>query len=367
MSVTRSPLIEIRNLGKSYDGKRVIDALDLTIEDGEFLTLLGPSGCGKTTVLRILAGLEQVDEGTIQLDGRDLLSLPAEIRPVNTVFQSYALFPHMTVWDNVAFGLRMKKVAAAEIKERVDSLLATVQLSHLAKRLPSQLSGGQQQRVAIARAVINKPRLLLLDESLSALDYKLRKQMQVELKKIQRQLGITFVFVTHDQEEALSMSDRIAVMDQGVIVQLGSPRAIYEQPANLFVARFVGEINVFDAVVVSRLDQGHARVALEGDECTIDDGGRFAPGTKVHVMLRPEDLRIGEMVDGKLPEGLRGSVVERNYKGATLESIIRLTNGTEVIASEFFDEDDPSFDHTLGQQVAVTWVPSWEVVLPYGQ
>ncbi|MBP7547953.1 MAG: spermidine/putrescine ABC transporter ATP-binding protein PotA [Corallincola sp.] len=362
-----SPLIQISGLTKSYQGKQVIRNLELTIFDGEFLTLLGPSGCGKTTVLRILAGFEGVDCGRVTLDGQDLLNLPAERRPVNTVFQSYALFPHMSVWDNVAFGLRMKKVPAAEIKARVDALLETVQLSHLAQRMPNQLSGGQQQRVAIARAVVNKPRLLLLDESLSALDYKLRKQMQVELKKIQRQLGITFVFVTHDQEEALSMSDRVAVMQEGRIVQLGTPRSIYEEPATLFVARFVGESNVFDATMVSRIDERHARVALEGDECVIDDGGRFAPGDRLHVMLRPEDLRIGEMTNGQLPEGLRGTVVERNYKGATLESIIRLANGTEVIASEFFDEDDPSFDHSLGQQVAVTWVPSWEVVLPYEQ
>ncbi len=366
MADPRPPLIQINQLSKSYDGKPVLKALDLTIEDGEFLTLLGPSGCGKTTVLRVLAGLEQVDGGTVVLDGRDLLAQSAEMRPVNTVFQSYALFPHMTVWDNVAFGLRMKKLPASEINQRVNALLDTVQLRPLASRMPHQLSGGQQQRVAIARALVNKPRLLLLDESLSALDYKLRKQMQVELKKIQRQLGITFVFVTHDQEEALSMSDRIAVMHEGRIVQLGSPRAIYENPANLFVARFVGEINIFDATLIQRVDDRHARVALEGEECIIDDGGRFTIGDRVHVLLRPEDLRLGEMHNGQLPAGLRGVVVERNYKGATLESLIRLDNGSELLASEFFDEDDPSFDHNLGQPVAVTWVPSWEVVLPYG-
>ncbi|HIB4218767.1 TPA: polyamine ABC transporter ATP-binding protein, partial [Escherichia coli] len=214
-----SPLVQLAGIRKCFDGKEVIPQLDLTINNGEFLTLLGPSGCGKTTVLRLIAGLETVDSGRIMLDNEDITHVPAENRYVNTVFQSYALFPHMTVFENVAFGLRMQKTPAAEITPRVMEALRMVQLETFAQRKPHQLSGGQQQRVAIARAVVNKPRLLLLDESLSALDYKLRKQMQNELKALQRKLGITFVFVTHDQEEALTMSDRIVVMREGRIEQ----------------------------------------------------------------------------------------------------------------------------------------------------
>lgn len=225
-----TPLIELKSLSKGFDGKQIISELDLTIQNGEFLTILGPSGCGKTTVLRLIAGLEDVDDGQIILDGQDITDIPAENRFVNTVFQSYALFPHMTVFDNVAFGLRMQKTPAAEIQKRVDQALRMVQLEDFAERRPNQLSGGQQQRVAIARAVVNRPKVLLLDESLSALDYKLRKQMQNELKALQRKLGITFIFVTHDQEEALAMSDRIIVMREGKIEQDGTPREIYEEP-----------------------------------------------------------------------------------------------------------------------------------------
>ena len=222
--------MQLERIRKSFDGKDVISDLNLTINDGEFLTLLGPSGCGKTTVLRLIAGLESVDSGHIHLEKQDITQVPAEDRHVNTVFQSYALFPHMTVFENVAFGLRMQKTPASEIPPRVTEALRMVQLEEFAQRKPHQLSGGQQQRVAIARAVVNKPRLLLLDESLSALDYKLRKQMQNELKALQRKLGITFVFVTHDQEEALTMSDRIVVMRDGKIEQDGTPREIYEEP-----------------------------------------------------------------------------------------------------------------------------------------
>lgn len=264
-----TPLVELKALNKAFDGKQIISELDLTIQNGEFLTILGPSGCGKTTVLRLIAGLEDVDEGKIILDGQDITDIPAEQRFVNTVFQSYALFPHMTVFENVAFGLRMQKTPADEIQKRVDQALRMVQLEDFAQRRPNQLSGGQQQRVAIARAVVNRPKVLLLDESLSALDYKLRKQMQNELKALQRKLGITFIFVTHDQEEALAMSDRIIVMREGKIEQDGSPREIYEEPKNLFVAQFIGEINIFDAKVLYRIDEQRIRANVEGHECDI--------------------------------------------------------------------------------------------------
>lgn len=358
-----TPLVELHALSKAFDGKTIIADLDLTINHGEFLTILGPSGCGKTTVLRLIAGLEDADLGRIVLDGQDITAIPAEHRHVNTVFQSYALFPHMSVFDNVAFGLRMQKVPAVELTPRVEEALRMVQLDAFAKRRPGQLSGGQQQRVAIARAVVNKPKVLLLDESLSALDYKLRKQMQNELKALQRKLGITFVFVTHDQEEALTMSDRIVVMREGRIEQDGTPREIYEEPKNLFVASFIGEINIFDAVVLQRLDPQRVRANVEGRECDIYADLPVEPGQKLKVLLRPEDLRVEEVNDSAQHDGLIGYVRERNYKGMTLESVVELENGKTVMVSEFFNEDDPDVDHSLNQKMAVTWVESWEVVL----
>ncbi|EMK4761931.1 spermidine/putrescine ABC transporter ATP-binding protein PotA [Escherichia coli] len=361
--ISLSPLVQLAGIRKCFDGKEVIPQLDLTINNGEFLTLLGPSGCGKTTVLRLIAGLETVDSGRIMLDNEDITHVPAENRYVNTVFQSYALFPHMTVFENVAFGLRMQKTPAAEITPRVMEALRMVQLETFAQRKPHQLSGGQQQRVAIARAVVNKPRLLLLDESLSALDYKLRKQMQNELKALQRKLGITFVFVTHDQEEALTMSDRIVVMRDGRIEQDGTPREIYEEPKNLFVAGFIGEINMFNATVIERLDEQRVRANVEGRECNIYVNFAVEPGQKLHVLLRPEDLRVEEINDDNHAEGLIGYVRERNYKGMTLESVVELENGKMVMVSEFFNEDDPDFDHSLDQKMAINWVESWEVVL----
>ncbi|EJK9925855.1 spermidine/putrescine ABC transporter ATP-binding protein PotA [Cronobacter sakazakii] len=358
-----SPLLQLTDIGKSFDGKTVISDFSLTITHGEFLTLLGPSGCGKTTVLRLIAGLENADAGRITLDAQDITDVPAEHRHVNTVFQSYALFPHMTVFENVAFGLRMQKTPAAEITPRVMDALKMVQLEEFAQRKPHQLSGGQQQRVAIARAVVNKPRLLLLDESLSALDYKLRKQMQNELKALQRKLGITFVFVTHDQEEALTMSDRIVVMRDGRIEQDGTPREIYEEPKNLFVASFIGEINIFDATVIERIDAQRVRANVEGRECVLYVAFPVTAGQKLNVLLRPEDLRVEEINGDGEADGLIGFVRERNYKGMTLESVVELENGKIVLVSEFFNEDDPDFDHSLDQKMAVTWVESWEVVL----
>lgn len=357
------PLIELHALSKGFDSKTIIADLNLTINHGEFLTILGPSGCGKTTVLRLIAGLETVDQGCILLDDQDITAIPAEQRHVNTVFQSYALFPHMTVFENVAFGLRMQKIPAAELTPRVDEALRMVQLDKFAQRRPGQLSAGQQQRVAIARAVVNKPKMLLLDESLSALDYKLRKQMQSELKALQRKLGITFVFVTHDQEEALTLSDRIVVMRDGRIEQDGPPREIYEEPKNLFVARFIGEINTFDAVVLQRLDPRRVRADVEGRECDIYAELPVEAGQLLKVLLRPEDLRVEAVNDGAQPDGLIGYVRERNYKGMTLESVIKLENGKMVMVSEFFNGDDPDVNRSLNQKVAVTWVESWEVVL----
>ncbi|TPW56605.1 spermidine/putrescine ABC transporter ATP-binding protein PotA [Morganella morganii] len=358
-----TPLVTLKGLSKSFDDKNIIKHFGLTINHGEFVTILGPSGCGKTTVLRLIAGLEDADEGTIMLGDQDITHIPAEQRHINTVFQSYALFPHMTVFENVAFGLRMQKTPENEITQRVEEALKMVQLEDFAGRKPGHLSGGQQQRVAIARAVVNKPEVLLLDESLSALDYKLRKQMQSELKALQRQLGITFVFVTHDQEEALTMSDRIIVMRDGRIEQDGTPREIYEEPKNLFVAQFIGEINIFDADVLHRIDEQRIRANVEGHECDIYTTLDVTPGQRVHVLLRPEDLRVEEIHDNEPIAGLIGYVRERNYKGMTLDSEVEMENGKRVMVSEFFNEDDPDVDHSLNQKIAVTWVESWEVVL----
>lgn len=377
-------LLKITGLKKSYDKTEVLTDINLDIKQGEFLTLLGPSGCGKTTLLRLIAGFEQPTAGNIQLDGVQMAGLSADKRPVNTVFQQYALFPHMTVAQNVAYGLKLKKVPKDEIQTRVRDMLAMVQLEALANRRPQDLSGGQQQRVAIARAVINRPKLLLLDEPLSALDYKLRLQMQSELKRLQRELGITFVFVTHDQEEALSMSDRIAVMKDGKFQQIGTPIEIYETPANLFTAKFIGETNLFKAEVKNVYPQQPDRDGLvtngriEVEVCEAQAQATPATlrnlrrpnfvsdvkvGDIVNLLLRPEDLRIYEANDSS-HSGLLGRVIESNYKGSTLDSIIELDNGHIIKASEFFDEDDPSFDYKMNEPVKVTWVDGWEWVLP---
>lgn len=354
-------LLSLKSVSKAFDDKTVLNSLDLDILDGEFITLLGPSGCGKTTLLRLMAGFEQPDTGVVSLSGHDITHAAPEHRPLNTVFQNYALFPHMSVYENVAYGLKMEKRPRAEIRQRVDDVLAMVQLQDFARRKPHQLSGGQQQRVAIARAVVKRPQLLLLDEPLSALDYKLRRTMQVELKRLQRELGITFVFVTHDQEEALSMSDRVVVLKDGAIQQLGTPREIYERPANLFTARFVGETNLFPGYLTSVENDGITLDILGLSRTLQRPGFTLREGEQVNVLLRPEDIRVLAPEDER---GLAGRIVERNYKGSTLDSVIHLEDGTEVLASEFFDEDDPTFDYKLGEPVRVSWVDGWEWLLP---
>ncbi|WP_417543265.1 spermidine/putrescine ABC transporter ATP-binding protein PotA [Marinobacter sp.] len=353
-------LLSLSGISKQFDGKTVLDELSLTIDDGEFITLLGPSGCGKTTLLRMMAGFELPDRGTVTLSGADITQTLPEHRPLNTVFQNYALFPHMSVFDNVAYGLKMEKRPKAEIRERVEEALAMVQLEDFARRKPHQLSGGQQQRVAIARAVVKRPKMLLLDEPLSALDYKLRRTMQVELKRLQRELGITFVFVTHDQEEALSMSDRIVVLKDGHIQQLGTPREVYERPANVFTARFVGQTNFFPGRVTG-VEDGRISVDVFGLNRELSKPSfRVVMNQTLHVLLRPEDIRVLAPDD---TEGVAGKIVERNYKGSTLDSVIELEGGSHVMASEFFDEDDPTFDYSIGERVRVSWVDGWEWLL----
>jgi len=363
--VSQIPVIQIMNVTKRFATQEVLSGFALDVAHGEFFTILGPSGCGKTTVLRLIAGFEKMDEGKLLLDGQDVTGIPAERRPVNTVFQSYALFPHMNVFDNIAFGLRMARVPPADIQRRVEEAIAMVQLQDFALRRPDQLSGGQKQRVAIARAVVNKPKVLLLDECLSALDYKLRQQMQIELKQLQRRLGITFIYVTHDQEEALSMSDRVLVMHNGQAQQVGTPRQIYEAPANLFVAQFIGEINVFSGVVeVEKPDYRYAVRLSSGQLREVRTDHRFKPGDAVHILLRPEDLRIAYLGDAGDRPGFSGQVIERSYTGQTLDSLIELADGHRIKASEFFDEDDPDFDYRINEAVWVDWVHGWEHVIP---
>jgi len=356
-----TPLLTLRNITKAFRGQEVLAGIGLDVYDGEFLTLLGPSGCGKTTILRLIGGFETPDDGTITLEGADITRLPPHERGTNTVFQSYALFPHMNVFDNVAFGLKMKKLPAGEIRRRVEEVLETVRLSEYARKKPSQLSGGQQQRVAIARAVINKPKVLLLDESLSALDYKLRKAMQIELKQLQRRLGITFIFVTHDQEEALSMSDRIVVMHEGRIEQSGTPREIYESPRTLFVAGFIGEINTIGCTLQSQ-DGGIATVRY-GDAVFRLKTARPLP-QRVNVLIRPEDLRVERNLnDVPTTNYFRTVLEEIIYKGTTIDLLLRLDDGRTLMASEFYNEDSDALGYTPGETLYVYWVDGWEVVL----
>jgi spermidine/putrescine transport system ATP-binding protein len=356
-----SAVAEFQSLSKSFQTQTVLGDFNLSIEEGEFLTLLGPSGCGKTTLLRLLAGFETPDAGEVFLDGERVTHLPPDRRNVNTVFQSYALFPHLSVFDNVAFGLKMKKIAKAEIKQRVEEALAAVQLPDYGGRKPRQMSGGQQQRVALARALVNRPRVLLLDEPLSALDYKLRRAMQVELKSLQRRLGITFVFVTHDQEEALSLSDRIVVLRGGVIEQVGGPHEIYENPASRFVAEFVGESNWLDGVVSGRLDEHAAFAVVEGSACTVRCGAAWANGRDFSLLLRPEDLRLTALDSPQTI--LQGVVVETIYKGMTLDAVVALDSGKRLFASEFFDSENAAQNWRVGQRVGLSWLAGRERVM----
>ena len=359
------PIFELRGVTKYFGNTCALHNINLSIANGEFLTLLGPSGCGKTTILRLLSGFERVSKGEVLLNGVSVNDLPPEKRRVNTVFQNYALFPHMTVWDNVAFGLKMQRRPKDEIKRRVAEVLRRVHLDALADRVPRQLSGGQQQRVAIARAIVNNPLVLLLDEPFSALDFKLRKQMQLEIKHLQRQLGITFVFVTHDQEEAFAMSDRVVVMNDGVIMQTGTSQEIYEEPENFFVARFVGEINVLDAVITEVGDNGSLRADVEGVPYMLRTRKEFEPGDRARVLLRPEDLKVYlEHENPLIPPFFTGKIEETVYKGATVDILLTLDNGKRIQAAEFFNEDDADISYRPGERVAVSWVEGWEVVLP---
>ena len=310
--MSEKKIIELKNIAVSFDGEPVLKDLNLSISDGEFVTLLGPSGCGKTTTLRIIAGFITPDDGDVFFEGKRVNDLPAYKRTVNTIFQRYALFPHLNVYENVAFGMRVQKKSNDEIKETVTKMLELVNLKGFEKRAVAKLSGGQQQRVAIARALANNPRVLLLDEPLAALDLKLRKDMQTELKNIQKSLAISFIYVTHDQEEALSMSDTVVVMDSGVIQQIGSPQDIYNEPENAFVADFIGESNILDGVMLEDY-----LVEFFGRKFKCLDAG-FEPNEPVDVVIRPEDIDIVEAKKGHLT----GQVTNVTFKGVHYDTIV---------------------------------------------
>jgi spermidine/putrescine transport system ATP-binding protein len=327
-----TPSVRLDRVTKRFGDFTAVREMDLEIPAGQFFTMLGPSGCGKTTTLRMVAGFEDPSEGRVLLSGEDVTSLPAFRRPTNTVFQSYALFPHRNVEQNVAFGLQRQKVDKAEIRRRVGEELERVGLSGEAKRKPAQLSGGQQQRVALARALVNRPEVLLLDEPLGALDLKLRKQLQVELKRIQRDVGITFVYVTHDQEEALTMSDRIAVMNRGVVEQVADPETVYERPGTTFVAGFIGVSNLMPGEIVSSNGAGTQMRLDAGPTVKALDSGGVQTGERAHAVVRPEKLELrqaGASDEGSRPS-VEGQVESSLYLGTATQMVVKLGDGTRM-------------------------------------
>jgi spermidine/putrescine transport system ATP-binding protein len=352
------PSVELRDVSKRFGDLTAVDRLSLELAGGEFFTLLGPSGCGKTTTLRMIAGFEQPDAGAIRIEGADVEGLPPHRRPTNTVFQSYALFPHLSVRDNVAFGLKRKRVAKEEIGRRVEAELERVGLVAETNRRPAQLSGGQQQRVALARALVNLPKVLLLDEPLGALDLKLRKGLQVELKRIQREVGITFVYVTHDQEEALTMSDRIAVMNHGRVEQVADPEEVYDKPATTFVAGFIGVSNLMPGVVKSSGANGE--VLLDSGVAVSADVNGFAAGDRCNAVVRPEKLWItpeGERVEGKLPS-VEGLVESSLYLGTSTQMIVRLPDDVVLtVLSPNTNEEERRSLPGGGAKVKLSWAP----------
>ncbi|MET0473518.1 MAG: ABC transporter ATP-binding protein [Mycobacterium sp.] len=356
------PVVEIDHVTKRFDDYVAVADADFSIASGEFFSMLGPSGCGKTTTLRMIAGFETPTEGAIRLEGADVSRVPPHKRNVNTVFQHYALFPHMTVWDNVAYGPRSLKHGKAEVKRRVDELLDVVRLTDFAKRRPSQLSGGQQQRVALARALVNYPSALLLDEPLGALDLKLRHVMQFELKRIQREVGITFVYVTHDQEEALTMSDRIAVMNAGNVEQIGTPTEIYDRPSSVFVASFIGQANLWHGQQKG-MDGDFAQLSVLGTtlrarpgDTTIETGGQAT------LMVRPERVRVSMESPSGDVAGVAATVTDLTFQGPVVRLQLAAPDGSPILAHVGPEQDLPLL--RPGDQVHVCWAPEASLVLP---
>ena len=374
MQVTE-PFLRIRNLVKDFNGTKAVDNVSIDIAKGEIFALLGSSGCGKTTLLRMLGGFETPTSGTITLDGQDLAGLPPHERPLNMMFQSYALFPHLTVWDNIAFGLRRDRLRASEVAQRVEAMLNLVQLGKFARRKPHQLSGGQQQRVALARSLAKKPQLLLLDEPLGALDKKLREETQIELANIITDVGVTCVMVTHDQEEAMTMASRIAVMSEGRFVQVGAPTQVYETPATRFVADFIGNVNLMDGTLTAHAPD-HLEITcadcLHHVEHRVAGSVAGTVGTSVTVALRPEKIRIGRDLPVVASEGtqhlgdvnrVRGSVRNLAYFGAFTVFHLQLASGLVLKISASNIERQREDPLTVGDTAWASWSPSSQVVL----
>ena len=352
-------MIILTNLRKQYGDFVAVENTTLNVKKGEFLTFLGSSGCGKTTTLRMIAGFEDPTEGSILIGGKHAEHLPPNKREVNTVFQNYALFPHLTIRENIAFGLKLQKVKKAEIKERVENIIKLVKLEEHADKSPDQLSGGQKQRVAIARAIVNNPKVLLLDEPLGALDLKLRKEMQLELKQLQRELEITFIYVTHDQEEALTMSDRIVVMNKGRIEQVGTAHEIYERPQTKFVAQFIGETNLFEDVEILEKNGNDYVVAIGSEKVSTDSMKDFKPGEKVHISIRPENMKLSRTpMEGR--ESIAVTYDSNIYVGNISKFVVFTDQGRRLTASEF-SEDAGTFNK--GDKVYINWIPERAVMI----
>lgn len=352
-------MIILTNLRKQYGDFVAVENTTLNVKKGEFLTFLGSSGCGKTTTLRMIAGFEDPTEGSILIGGKHAEHLPPNKREVNTVFQNYALFPHLTIRENIAFGLKLQKVKKAEIKERVENIIKLVKLEEHADKSPDQLSGGQKQRVAIARAIVNNSKVLLLDEPLGALDLKLRKEMQLELKQLQRELEITFIYVTHDQEEALTMSDRIVVMNKGRIEQVGTAHEIYERPQTKFVAQFIGETNLFEDVEILEKNGNDYVVAIGSEKVSTDSMKDFKPGEKVHISIRPENMKLSRTpMEGR--ESIAVTYDSNIYVGNISKFVVFTDQGRRLTASEF-SEDAGTFNK--GDKVYINWIPERAVMI----
>src|SRR5258705_4347418 len=359
MTQQRKQAIAVDSVTKRFGRTDAVREVTLEIGDGEFFSLLGPSGCGKTTTLRMIAGFERPDIGRIVMQGKDVTDVPANRRPVNMVFQQYALFPHMSVYDNVAFGLKVKHVPRAEHRERVQEMLRVVSLEGLDRRRARQLSGGQQQRVALARALVNRPAALLLDEPLGALDVKLRKHMQLELKRIQHDLGTTFVYVTHDQEEALAMSDRIAVMNRGQVEQLGTPREIYDHPRTAFVADFIGSLNALE-LTIDELVGDFSVTRLGDDDPVIAPAAGRRPGDAVRVAVRPEHVQMGGAAGATQGSRLTGTIAQVGHLGMYTQVHVD-TRAGRVLSHRLADESTAGLE--AGSPVTLTWLPEHASVL----
>lgn len=350
-------ILRLEGIQKSFGDTKVLSGIDLEVKRGEFVTLLGASGCGKTTTLRIIAGLESPDTGKVLLEGEDVTAAQPNKRDVNTVFQNYALFPHMTVAGNIGYPLKLRGVSKAEIKKRVDEALELVQLPGFGSRKPSELSGGQRQRIAIARAIVAQPKVLLLDEPLGALDLRLRRQMQIELKRLQKQLGLTFIYITHDQEEALNMSDRVAVMRSGLLEQIGSPADIYDRPRTSYVARFVGSANIITGTVIGQDGDIVTFKAPGGTVSALAGGKTYQPGEQAAAAVRSEQLTLSPV--GEASEGLRAKVREKSFAGGMLRIALLLEDGSEIVTSRH------GIDSELapGDEIIVGFAPASAVLV----